>query len=303
MFTKRTDSIRAGFSLLELLVVYAMLAILFGLLLSAVQSARASASRLRCLNNLKQQALATHLYHSTYERFPSGLKKNVPYGQQYVGWQTYLLPFVERQAVWEHALRSFSAGERFWMPTTPVGTVINLYGCPNDDRLGENHLRPGGATRVALTSYLGVSGLNLRDRSGIFYADSETRLTDILDGSSSTIMIGERPPSPGPRFDYGWWYGGLGQNGTGSADLVLGASELNWAGNGPTDPFCPPGPYVYSSGRRSNSCDIFHFWSLHANGANFAFADGSVRFLTYSADQVMPALATRNGQESVSPFD
>ena len=62
---------------------------------------------------------------------------------------------------------------------------------------------------------------------------------------------------------------------------------------------CNIGPYQYGPGKLNNTCDDFHFWSLHSGGANFAFADGSVRFVTYSADPIMPALATRAGGEVV----
>lgn len=63
--------------------------------------------------------------------------------------------------------------------------------------------------------------------------------------------------------------------------------------------YCQNGPYLFQPGDLRNNCDSFHFWSTHPGGANFAFADGSVRFLSYSADPIMPALATRSGGETV----
>ena len=108
-------------------------------------------------------------------------------------------------------------------------------------------------------------------------------------------MIGERPPSP--DFWLGWWYASGSVDGSG--DTALGVREFN----GGTDPYtvaCPKGPYNFRPGKVIEQCDAFHFWSLHSGGANFAFADGSVRFLTYSADSVLPALATRAGGEVVS---
>jgi prepilin-type processing-associated H-X9-DG protein len=63
------------------------------------------------------------------------------------------------------------------------------------------------------------------------------------------------------------------------------------------------GPYYFQAGRVDNPCDAFHFWSLHSGGANFAFCDGSVRLLNYSADSVLPALATRAGGEVTAPPD
>ena len=132
--------------------------------------------------------------------------------------------------------------------------------------------------------------------NGILYRDSRTRITDIRDGSSNTIMVGERPPST-DNF-YGWWYAGYGQNGTGSLDMLLGAKELNF-GTG-TVGSCPPGPYYFSPGNLSNLSDVFHFWSLHSSGANFLFGDGSVHFINYQVDlNLIPTLATRSGGEAL----
>jgi prepilin-type processing-associated H-X9-DG protein len=78
--------------------------------------------------------------------------------------------------------------------------------------------------------------------------------------------------------------------------MLLGVSEKNVLRNS----FCLPGPYAFASGDLNNQCDMFHFWSLHPGGANFLFADGTVRFLHYSAAPIMPALASRAGGEVVN---
>jgi prepilin-type processing-associated H-X9-DG protein len=82
--------------------------------------------------------------------------------------------------------------------------------------------------------------------------------------------------------------------------MLLGARERNFGGTYVSG--CPLGPYHFVAGRVDQQCDLFHFWSLHSGGANFLFADGSVHFLSYQADTVLPALATRAGGEVVSPF-
>jgi prepilin-type processing-associated H-X9-DG protein len=82
--------------------------------------------------------------------------------------------------------------------------------------------------------------------------------------------------------------------------MVLGVRERNHPKSGLA---CPAGPFGFGPGTTTNQCDQFHFWSLHGGGANFLFCDGSVRFLSYSADPVMPALGTRAGGEALSPPD
>ena len=78
--------------------------------------------------------------------------------------------------------------------------------------------------------------------------------------------------------------------------MVLGSLERNYSLYAPN---CAVGPYEFGPGHINNMCDTFHFWSLHSGGANFAFADGSVQFLSYEAKSVLPALSTRAGGEVV----
>ena len=121
---------------------------------------------------------------------------------------------------------------------------------------------------------------------------SRTRFSDIGDGASNTLAVGERPPSP--DFWLGWWYAGAGEKGTGAGDVVLGVRERH-VDTGPYTAHCPGGPYRFRAGAVTEMCDAFHYWSLHQGGANFLFCDGSVRFLSYPADSVFPALASRAG--------
>jgi prepilin-type processing-associated H-X9-DG protein len=175
-----------------------------------------------------------------------------------------------------------------------MGTVIPQFLCPADSRVFEAPILMGHP--AAFTSYLGVCGTNFRALDGILFPDSRIRIPDVLDGLSNTIIVGERPPSPDLLL--GWWYAGAGQNSFGSADMILGVREIR-AVYLPLL-LCPRGPYSFSAGSLYNHCDALHFWSLHSGGANFLFADGSVHFLAYSADSLMPALASRAGSENVT---
>jgi prepilin-type processing-associated H-X9-DG protein len=163
---------------------------------------------------------------------------------------------------------------------------------------------------VAFTAFLGVSGLRgdwRGDRSGMLSANQVVRMADVTDGTSNTLMVGERPPTS--DYFFGWWFAGSGVDNSGSGDVVLGARDTaleELLVNFP-DPIlahyrqCKGKMKVgLHPGQISNHCDQAHFWSLHAGGANFLMADGSVHFLSYAADSILPALATRNGGEVVS---
>jgi prepilin-type processing-associated H-X9-DG protein/prepilin-type N-terminal cleavage/methylation domain-containing protein len=270
---------RTAFTLIELLVVIAIIASLLGLLLPAVQKSRMAAARTSCINNLKQIGLALHNYHDTNGSLPPGITpplKGEPF--PHMGWLARVLPFIEQQPLWNLTLIAYeeAASNPYGLPHYGFMTPIRLFSCPADGRADGNH-PTHDIFRVALTDYLGVLGTNYTIDDGVLYWGSHTRLTGITDGTSNTLLVGERPPSP--DFWYGWWYAAEGQENSGSGDTVLGVRELR----SPSAPYtvnCPPGPYHFVFGNLNNMCDTFHFWSLHSGGANFLFADGSVEFLS-----------------------
>lgn len=295
---RRRDGHRA-LTLLELLVVLAIVSILLGLLLPAVQRVRAVAVRLQCQNNLKQLGLASHGFHDDQGHFPAGVRNLAgkdPYFLQ--TWLVPLLPYLEQGALWEANRTAYRSSRSPFNnpPHTALATVVPAFICPADSRLRTPQFAQQDRFYVAFTSYLGVEGLDATKLNGVLYCDSSTRLAEITDGTSNTLFAGERPPSP--DFQYGWWYAGAGQQFTGSLDMVLGVREQNLlpvvAGS------CPPGRYTFGPGRVGNPCDVFHFWSLHSGGANFLLCDGSVRFLRYAAEPILPALASRAGGETES---
>jgi prepilin-type processing-associated H-X9-DG protein len=302
---------RYALTLIELLIVIAITAILIGLLLAAVQKVRDAANRTYCTNALKQIGLGLHQYHDINGAFPPALaQKSPPDKFQYLSWLARILPYVERPDLYAEMQTAFASQggspNAFGSPHTPLRSrIVPLYRCPADDRqyLG----LVAGSTTIALTGYLGVNGENLRDYKGVLYWNSRVALTDIMDGASNTLAAGERPPSS--DLQAGWWYTGAGQSDisfgpptrvTGSVDVTLGAAEVRTLNFAPYNA-CPAGPYAFGPGTMPNACDTFHFWSLHSGGSNFLFADGAVRFLTYDAAPILPALSTRAGGEPVSP--
>ena len=323
---------RSGFTLLELLVVLAIIGVLLALLLPAVQKVRSAAARIQCANNLRQIGLALHHYHDGYRSFPpardnawfdpNGPDPVVAPIQKYwrISWMGRILPYIEQGNLWAstEAAANDPAVPAPWPRYNPwdgwpdhyrykaIATVIPVYACPGDGRTSQVQFVTGGMNvppfPVALTTYLGVNGTNHRLMEGLLYPVQNRTgqcppgvpIAAIKDGTSQTLLVGERPPSP--DMDWGWWFCGDGVTGDGEGDVVLGVRETNDPLNFPQ---CPLGPYHFTPGRIDNMCDSFHFWSLHTAGANFLFADGSVHFLSYSADGILPALATRAGGEVV----
>lgn len=287
---------RFAFTLIELFVCIGILSLLLALLLPAIQRVRAASDRALCMTNLHQIGVALHSYHNDYHTFPPGCSfRNGKDPQQFMSWCTRLLPYIEQDTLWSKTVSAF--GQAPFFETVPphvgLGTIIKMYHCPSDER--ESAEFPG--LKVALLSYLGVEGTDLIQQNGVLYLDSKIRIGEITDGTSNTLIVGERPPSSDMRF--GWWYAGWGQQQTGSMDMVLGVAEINIG-----LPTCSPGPERFRRGSLTNQCDSLHFWSLHNGGGFFLFADGSVHFLKYEIDaKIMNSLSTRRGGESELAFD
>jgi prepilin-type N-terminal cleavage/methylation domain-containing protein/prepilin-type processing-associated H-X9-DG protein len=288
---------RRAFTLIETLVVIAIIGVLIGLTLSATQRVRASAARTQCQNHLRQIGLALQNYHAAHGQLPPGVTlKDEPGSFPWMSWGTRILPYLEQDAVWRQAVEASKTKPADFTasPPHPFTTVISIYGCPADGRVRQTVLARGHLP-VALGSYLGVAGTRHSRRDGSLFRDSRIKFTDITDGTSNTLLVGERPPSP--DMWTGWWYAGVGVDWMGTADTVLGTRER---ATPPRPDFPDCGRFTqFQAGRLDNMCDVMHFWSLHTGGANFLLADGSVRFLGYGAADVLPALATRAGGEAV----
>jgi prepilin-type N-terminal cleavage/methylation domain-containing protein/prepilin-type processing-associated H-X9-DG protein len=256
---------RFGFTLVELLVVIAIIGVLISLLLPAVQKVREAASRTKCQNNMRQLGLALHMYHDTQQHFPL-TRANLE------SWIYACLPFIEQdnlfkitdyQVLWKVPLKLV------WCPSDPRGILID----------------PDG---FSYTSYVAIPGYDVFGTEGIITETVRVSISGILDGTSNTLLLGERPGNY--ENGWGWWTSNA------SGDYAIGANETTLLNN---TSGCQGG--LFRPGNVNNPCDVDHLWSPHPGGGNFVFGDGSVRFIAYSASTVLPLLATRAGGEVVDP--
>jgi prepilin-type N-terminal cleavage/methylation domain-containing protein/prepilin-type processing-associated H-X9-DG protein len=294
---------RLAFTLVELLVVIAIIAILMALLVPAVQKVREAAARTQCANNMKQLALAVNNYVGVKKGFL--FTNEDPNGRNHAGsaWAQQLFPYIEQIGT--------SGGATPVAITAAIPTLV----CPADGRT--NSTAGGGSADGnvlgwGLTHYLAVTapstdhwdhknvqGIFVRQQhdnpavSGTVIIDTpRTTIKTITDGLSNSLLFGERPPSPESAWGV-WAYEHL--------DSCLGtANTFTVCYSG-----CPGGAqYFQAQVTANNVCDTHHFWSKHAGGGNWAFADGSVRFLGYSAGpSIIPAMSTRSGGEVIPPDD
>jgi prepilin-type N-terminal cleavage/methylation domain-containing protein len=305
---------RRGFTLIELLVVIAIIAVLIALLLPAVQQAREAARRTQCKNNLKQIALATHNYHDTHGTFPSGLLNwNTPPGQQNppqfraVSLFVLILPQMEQGPLaqqWNYD------DPRLNVTSGRTATVLPYLLCPSATvnpvvYKQVPNFNPAGDF-FAKTTYGGSGGTrsyhpNNATLDGIFFRNSSTRMRDILDGTSSTLLFGERLHRD-DNYDanagsftkiegWGFWAPSSGVPGVG--DVTMGTlMPINYRH--------PAGVAVTNALEAQR---ITAFGSQHVGGAQFALADGSARFISENISQsVFQALGTRSNNEVVGEF-
>ncbi|MFK8113269.1 MAG: DUF1559 domain-containing protein [Rubripirellula sp.] len=258
-----------GFTLVELLVVLAIIGVLIGLLLPAVQAAREAARRTACMNNMSQIALAMHHYEFSMEHLPSGsINDEGPIRSDEVGrhvsWTVQLLPYIEQQAAFERF--DFDAGAYAPVNAEVRSYNIPTYLCPSNP-MGP---RSGSDGNTNGTSHFSGSHHDreaqiAEDNKGLLFLNSKVRYAEILDGSSQTMIVGE---SIAYENDLGW------VSGTRATLRNVGT-------------FNDPATKKRADIPKLDPLKVGGFGSFHQGGAQFAFADGSVQFVT---DSINPEL-------------
>jgi len=291
---------RKALTFVELLVTLAIVAVTAALSIVAVQRVRNSASRAHCANNMRQLAISVLHFESLRHKIPEGCgypflnSRRDLLWQGGVSWQTSVLPFIEQDSTWELAWQA-----QLEDPSTDISPkhgvvmekVIPTFYCPTErKRIGYNVVNK---MRWGITSYFGVAGTDKSRNDGMFHKNVTVRLADVSDGTSNTLLIGERPAGPEGLFSA--WYASWG-NCVCSSNQILHAGFGIWT---PSAGGCRISTGTFRPGEVDNLCDVNHYWSLHGGGSNFAFADGSVRFVSYSSAPIIPALATRAGKELI----
>jgi prepilin-type N-terminal cleavage/methylation domain-containing protein/prepilin-type processing-associated H-X9-DG protein len=301
---------RLGFTLVELLVVIAIIGILIALLLPAIQSARESARRMSCQNNLKQFSIAILMYHDVYKCYPpSGRTLMQSSGQISLGMHFDVLPFIEEGNLKNAAGASTNMTQLDATSAAMRAAQVTVFFCPTVSREDYNYTSGdwGVSTYYGLTGSGHTGHVRVLEHGhcgdiytdGLLFPDSDVNIKQVTDGTSHTLMLGERVYELRSFFSGAWWEGSTAQNPT--KICTYSARNLRWPIGTPDelgyyvkDTFAPAG-----KPKTVLFNDLF-LGSNHAGQIQAAFGDGHVSGVSKDIDfTLLKSLATRNGDETI----
>lgn len=311
-----------AFTLIELIVVIGILSVLVGLTLPAIQKVREAAQRTKCANNMRQIGLALHTYHDAHSHFPPGYtwvdstppapikpppgfagKADWPHPNTYEipnwpgwGWAALLLPHLEQTAIYNQIDQTLPTTHRKARDIRIL--PINIYTCPADGKAGQftvltrfNTTILDASTNSYAACYGGGGDLdnNPGEGPGVFHRNSAIRASDIADGHSNTVAIGERPA----LFVQAPWVGVIEQ---GTVRTTPGAPVYASIAHPP-----PSMPMARFNNKPLNDpwSEPYDFFTPHRTQIHLLFADGSLRRVSIETPpQILKALGTRSGGEA-----
>jgi prepilin-type N-terminal cleavage/methylation domain-containing protein len=292
---------RFGFTLVELMVVSGIATLLSAQLFPAIQQAREAARRSQCKNNLKQLGLSLHNYHDVYSGLAPGwvgvdpaTKGPDARGVNGFGWNARILPFIDQAPLYNKL--DFSTRVDDAANVKLIATAIPMLRCPTDTfakkvwKIKDEKDAP--LIDLATTNYVGSFGTEdvakcekmktgeVCEGNGVFYHNSLLKMSDITDGISNTIAVGERIGDE--KTDHLSTWSGVIAKGKHPFARILGSSQaaLNAKERHPSD-----------------------YRSAHEKGVQFLMLDGAVRFIASTLDQkTFQAITTRGAGDEVSDF-
>jgi len=307
----RIRASRAAFTLIELLVVIAIIAVLIALLLPAVQQAREAARRSQCINNLKQLGLALHNYHDTHNVFPPGwigVENNIPHmeGNSGFAWGAHVLPYVDQGPLYNQLNVNQPCHDPAFNAAA-LNAVLPVFRCPSDPspefwQIPEEADPTVFLARLPSANYVGNFGTEGPEDlcgaapypaaqcrgDGVFQHNSNTRMRDIVDGSSNTIFVGEHRTDTraatvaATGFPWHSTWVGFVPEGAEAAARFLGVADHT-----------PNHPDLHME----------DYSSWHTGGVHLLFGDGRVRFVNENVDyQLFQGSATRAGGEVLGEY-
>ncbi len=329
-----------GFTLIELLVVIAIIGILVGLLLPAVQAVREAARRTQCANNLKQLGIALHNYEGAVKTFPASRtqhpgpppvntapppsgRTNAPSSQKgaFQSWSTLILPYIEQTNVadlFDYKQAWFSVAN-----APAVSTQQVLFLCPSAP--GDQRTDPywiigaaagdyGSLNEVRSNIYLNEMSPPINPappqpaRNGLLERYKNTKVRDVTDGLSNTIMLAEAAGQPEAWTARGRMNATMFGSYTGDKVVLFNGQYVVTDGTGWADPDCgfsvdgaSQNGLIHQGPRLINAINASEIYAFHPAGANFLFGDGAVRFIPETVDnRPFVFQITKQGNEVVT---